>query len=84
MQDSLSQDGKGTVVPLLSTPPEPPRLRLFRNTSRMTVADLAEQLGVSTATILAWERGKQAIPLGFAERMADMFEVSTTFLLGGF
>ena len=44
--------------------------------------DLAEMLGVSNAAVAMWESGKNRISTGYLERLADIFGVTTDYILG--
>ena len=58
------------------------KLRALRRRQKMTQADLAEQLGISKSAVSMYERGNREPELELLERMADLFEVSVSALLG--
>ena len=48
----------------------------------MTRVELAEKLGVTKITILNWEHGTHKIKGSKAKKLADIFDVSISYLLG--
>ena len=59
--------------------------RQFKNARRMKrlkVADAMKLLGVSQPTLSAWEGERKSPSLDKLERMADVYDVSTDYLLG--
>ena len=59
--------------------------RQFRNARLMKhlkVADAMKLLGVSQPTLSAWEGGRKSPSIEKLELMADVYEVSTDYLLG--
>lgn len=57
-------------------------IRDFRKGRNMTQEQLAETMGVSTASVSKWETGQCAPDLGALMELADFFQVSVDALLG--
>jgi transcriptional regulator with XRE-family HTH domain len=60
----------------------PQRLTELRNNRKLTVKDLAAELGVSRQTISAYERGESVPDITLFVIMADYFGVPADYLLG--
>ena len=58
------------------------RLGALRRQRGLTQAELAAQLGLSKSAVSMYERGRREPELELLERMADLFEVSVSSLLG--
>lgn len=58
------------------------RLKSLRNGAHLTQAQLAEKMDVSTATIGMWECGKRRPDLKKLQRLAELFGVTTDYILG--
>lgn len=58
------------------------RLKELRKGKKLNQIKLAEMLGVSQATITFWETGKRDPDVAMLMKIADIFEVSTDYLLG--
>ncbi|MCO6542514.1 MAG: helix-turn-helix transcriptional regulator [Lactobacillus sp.] len=58
------------------------RLRDLRIENHYTQENLAEIIGVSDRTIGTWERGTREPPIKTIRLLADLFNVSTDYLLG--
>ncbi len=58
------------------------RIRKLRKGSRITQAQLAQQLGISRRTYANYERGVHAMPAEILVRIADTFETSLDYLTG--
>ena len=58
------------------------QFRAARLNMKMTAAKACEKLGIAQPTLSAWENGKKTPSVEAIERMADLYEVSTDFLLG--
>ena len=59
--------------------------RQFKNArliKHLKVSDAIKQLGVSQPTLSAWEGGRKSPSIENLERMADVYETSTDYLLG--
>ena len=56
-------------------------IREFRKGKNLTQEQLAEAMGVSTASVSKWETGQSAPELGMLAELADFFEVSVDALL---
>ena len=57
------------------------RLAILRKSAGYTQESLAERLGKSQRTIAAWELGDRAPSFDMLCEIADLFEVSTDYLL---
>jgi transcriptional regulator with XRE-family HTH domain len=66
--------------PQLLHPPR--RLRYLRRAQGVTLADVAERIGVTEATAEAWERRQRDIPDDQKVRLAAIFGVTVAFLMG--
>lgn len=49
---------------------------------KMTTAEACEKIGIAQPTLSAWENGKKTPSVEAIERMADLYGVSTDYLLG--
>ncbi|MDT3417199.1 transcriptional regulator with XRE-family HTH domain [Brevibacillus aydinogluensis] len=58
------------------------RLRLLRKMKKMTQQELADYLQVAKTTISSYEKGVNEPSHETLMKLADLFEVSTDFLLG--
>lgn len=58
------------------------RLRELRVQNGYTQETLSEKIGVSSKTIGIWERGTREPPLATVDKLANIFNVSTDYLLG--
>lgn len=58
------------------------RIRWYRESKRLTQADLAEQLGVSDQQVLRWENDKQDPSAENVVKLAKFFNVTGDYLLG--
>ena len=58
------------------------RIGAERRRLRMSQFDLAEKIGVSVATVGAWEKSTDQIKGKYLIAMSDLFGVSTDYLLG--
>lgn len=54
----------------------------FRTARQLKVIEAAELLGISQPTLSAWETGNKVPSVEGLEKMADLYGVSTDFLLG--
>jgi len=57
------------------------RIRFLRDKQGMTQTDLARKLGISRSAVNAWEMSLSAPSLANVVEMAQIFHVSTDFLL---
>ncbi|MBR5947433.1 MAG: helix-turn-helix transcriptional regulator [Clostridia bacterium] len=57
------------------------RLRDMREDSDLKQADIAEYLGIAQTVYSRYERGFQTIPLEHLLKLADLYKVSTDYLL---
>ena len=58
------------------------RLAALRRERGMTQADLAARLGISKSAVSMYERGNREPELELLQKMADLFRVSVSSLLG--
>lgn len=58
------------------------RLRDLRNNLKMTAKELSSKIGYSTNLIYDWEKGRAEPNFKTLTRIAEMFDVSTDYLLG--
>ena len=58
------------------------RIRDLRKQKRMSQTELAKSAGVSQTTVTAWETGKAEPSSSTVARLADIFNVTTDYLLG--
>ena len=58
------------------------RVRQLRKESNLNQSQLAEEIGVTFATISIWERGKRLPEFTTMEKLCDYFNVSIAYLLG--
>ena len=54
----------------------------MRKQKRMSQTELAKSAGVSQTTVTAWETGKAEPSSSAVARLADIFNVTTDYLLG--
>ena len=60
----------------------PRRFKEARQFKNLKVTEAAEKLGISRPTLSAWEGGRKSPTLDNLEHMADLYGVTTDFLLG--
>ena len=58
------------------------KFRTARQLKKLKVIEAAELLGISQPTLSAWETGNNAPSVEGVEKMADLYGVTTDFLLG--
>ena len=58
------------------------RIKVLREQSDMTQAELAWRLGITRASVNAWEQGISVPATQCIVELAEMFKVSTDYLLG--
>ena len=58
------------------------RLQLLRNEKKLSRDDLAKLLGISYSTVSKYESGTREPDFDTLERMANIFSVTTDYLLG--
>ena len=58
------------------------KIRDLRKQKRMSQTELAKSAGVSQTTVTAWETGKAEPSSSAVARLADIFNVTTDYLLG--
>lgn len=58
------------------------KFRTARQLKKLKVIEAAELLGISQPTLSAWETGNKAPSVEGVEKMADLYSVTTDFLLG--
>ena len=57
-------------------------LRYLRNSRQFTQKKLASILGLSTNCVCEWEKGRSEPSISTIKKIADLFEVSSDYLLG--
>lgn len=58
------------------------RIKELRQKEKLTQEELANKIGVTKRTIIAWEKGERQIKQDKAQQLADHFGVSVGYLLG--
>lgn len=58
------------------------RIRFLREQLEFTQTDLAKKLGISRSSVNAWELGISTPSTQYIVELADLFSVSTDYLLG--
>lgn len=57
-------------------------IKLLRNARGMTQADLAKKLNITRSSVNAWEMGISVPSTTYIVELAQLFHVSTDYLLG--
>ena len=60
----------------------PKQFKTARQINKLKVIEAAEKLGVSQPTLNAWEGERKSPSIDSLENMADLYGVTTDFLLG--
>lgn len=60
----------------------PKQFKTARQINKLKVIEAAEKLGVSQPTLSAWEGERKSPSMDSLENMADLYGVTTDFLLG--
>ena len=58
------------------------RIRLLRERRGLTQSELAKQLGITRSSVNAWEQGISVPSTQYIVELADIFKISTDYLLG--
>lgn len=58
------------------------RIKILREQSKFTQADLAKKLGITRSSVNAWEMGVSVPSTQYLVEIAKIFNVSTDYLLG--
>lgn len=58
------------------------RIKVLREQQKLTQAQLARQLGITRSSVNAWEMGISVPSTQYIVELANIFKVSTDFLLG--
>lgn len=58
------------------------KLKALRTDRDLTISDIAKLLGVSERTVQYYEKGERQPTLEGLMKLADLYEVSTDYLLG--
>lgn len=58
------------------------RIKYLRKEKHLTQIDLAEKLGAAQNTISQYEHGKAKISIDILVNLAQIFEISTDYILG--
>ena len=60
----------------------PRQFKTARLIKKLSLSEAAQKLGISTTALNSWENGKKTPSVERVENMADLYGVSTDFLLG--
>lgn len=60
----------------------PRQFKTARQIKKLKITEAAEKLGISQPTLSAWEGGRKSPSIDKLENMADLYGVTTDFLLG--
>ena len=60
----------------------PRQFKTARQINKLKITEAAEKLGISQPTLSAWEGGRKSPSIDKLENMADLYGVTTDFLLG--
>ena len=58
------------------------RIKFLRENKKLTQAELSKKLGITRASVNAWELGISVPSTQYLVELARIFEVSTDYLLG--
>ena len=58
------------------------KIKSLRESNNMTQADLARRLGITRSSVNAWEKGISVPSTQYVVELANIFRVSTDYLLG--
>lgn len=58
------------------------RIRTLRENAKMTQSELAKRLGITRSSVNAWEMGISVPSTQYIVELAELFKVSTDYLLG--
>lgn len=58
------------------------RIKFLREENKLTQADLAKKLGITRSGVNAWEMGISVPSTQYVVELANLFKVSTDYLLG--
>ena len=58
------------------------RIKMLRDKHNVTQSELAKRLEITRASVNAWEMGVSCPTVQYVIAMADLFNVSTDYLLG--
>lgn len=58
------------------------RIKTLRENAKMTQAELARKLGITRSSVNAWEMGISVPSTQYLVELAELFQVSTDYLLG--
>lgn len=58
------------------------RIRALREQANMTQSELSKKLGITRSSVNAWEMGISVPSTQYLLRLAEIFSVSTDYLLG--
>ena len=59
------------------------QIKNLRNDRRLTQSELAKMLKVSRSAVNAWEQGTNNPTLSYTAELAEIFNVSIDYLIGG-
>lgn len=58
------------------------KIKMLRNANNMTQSDLAKKLNITRSSVNAWEMGISVPSTTYIVELAQLFRVSTDYLLG--
>ena len=58
------------------------KIKMLRVAQKLSQADLAKKLGITRSSVNAWELGFSSPSTGYLVELANLFHVSTDYLLG--
>lgn len=58
------------------------KIKMLRVAQNLSQADLAKRLGITRSSVNAWELGFSSPSTGYLVELANLFHVSTDYLLG--
>lgn len=58
------------------------RIKMLRTSQNISQSELAKKLGITRSSVNAWEQGFSTPSTGYLVELADLFHVSTDYLLG--
>ena len=59
------------------------KIKMLRENKNLTQSDLAKQLGITRSSVNAWEMGISVPSTQYIVELAQIFDISTDYLLNG-
>ena len=59
------------------------RIREIRKNHKISQSELAKQLGVTTASVLSWEKGQKKISIDHLYKLANLYDIDLNLLILG-